>query len=478
MDLDVSLNYRVINARTAAVHHRSAGNVCWLLLADMLAIACAGLLVLSWFSGSSGSFPVELLGWHHWFFYGSAALMLAYYAACGRYTSRATGKGEIRGVFAGTTGAFVLALALSLLIDRFTARFVWESIVLWFSIGVFLCVVRETARSILLGFGRWRLRTLVVGPERLRDAMTQVLGEDRALGVEILHWIQPPTGTELEGRRSIQEHLRKADVDFVLLAGDGEATVAQQEVLRDLVQFRMPFGAIRAAGSGRRFAGRRYALPHGMTLELGLTRLDQAVRLRTKRACEILLAVAMLVALLPLFLIFALIIRLDGGPTFYGQVRVGRGGLPFRCLKFRSMVHNADKVLADLLARDPEAAKEWARDFKLKNDPRITKLGRFLRSSSLDELPQLLNVLRGEMSFVGPRPIVEAEIERYREDIDLYYLVRPGITGLWQISGRNDVTYDERVAFDVKYVLNWSLKFDLMILLRTLPAVLRKSGAY
>jgi len=404
--------------------------------------------------------------------------MLAYYAACGRYTSRATGKGEIRGVFAGTTGAFVLALALSLLIDRFTARFVWESIVLWFSIGVFLCVVRETARSILLGFGRWRLRTLVVGPERLRDAMTQVLGEDRALGVEILHWIQPPTGTELEGRRSIQEHLRKADVDFVLLAGDGEATVAQQEVLRDLVQFRMPFGAIRAAGSGRRFAGRRYALPHGMTLELGLTRLDQAVRLRTKRACEILLAVAMLVALLPLFLIFALIIRLDGGPTFYGQVRVGRGGRPFRCLKFRSMVHNADKVLADLLARDPEAAKEWARDFKLKNDPRITKLGRFLRSSSLDELPQLLNVLRGEMSFVGPRPIVEAEIERYREDIDLYYLVRPGITGLWQISGRNDVTYDERVAFDVKYVLNWSLKFDLMILLRTLPAVLRKSGAY
>jgi len=478
MDLDVSLNYRVINARTAAVHHRSAGNVCWLVLADILAIACAGLLVVSWFSGPGRSLSTELSGWHHWFFYGSAALMLAYYAAGGRYTSRATGKGEVRGVAVGTTGAFVLALALSLLVDRLTVRFIWESIVLWFSIGVFLCVVRETARSILLGFGRWRLRTLVVGPERLRNAMTQVLTEDRSLGVEILHWIQPPTGTELEGRRSIQEHLRKADVDFVLLAGDGEATVAQKEILRDLVQFRMPFGAIQVVGSVRRFAGRRYALPQGMALELGLTRLDQAVRLRAKRACEILLALAMLVALLPLFLIFALIIRLDGGPTFYGQVRVGRGGRPFRCLKFRSMVHNADKVLADLLARDSEAASEWARDFKLKNDPRITKLGRFLRSSSLDELPQLLNVLRGEMSFVGPRPIVEAEIERYREDIDLYYLVRPGITGLWQISGRNDVTYDERVAFDVKYVLNWSLKFDLMILLKTLPAVLKKSGAY
>lgn len=404
--------------------------------------------------------------------------MLVYYAACGRYTSRATGRGEIRDVLGGCAGAFFFTLFLSFLTHGLTPRFVWESVVLWFSAGVFLCVVRETARSILLGLGRWRLRTLVVGPDRLRDAMTAALTEDRALGVKILYWIQPPTGTELESRRSIQEHLRKADVDFVLLAGDGEATVAQKEILRDLIQFRMPFGAIQSTQTIRRFAGRRYSLSNGLALELGLTRLDQAVRLRMKRACEIVLALGLLVALLPLFLIFALIIRLDGGPTFYGQVRVGRGGRPFRCLKFRSMVHNADKVLADLLARDQEAAKEWALDFKLKKDPRITKLGQFLRSSSLDELPQLLNVLRGEMSFVGPRPIVEAEIERYREDIDLYYMVRPGITGLWQISGRNNVSYEQRVAFDVRYILNWSLKFDLIILLKTLPAVLKKSGAY
>ncbi|MDB5359822.1 MAG: rfbP [Rhodospirillales bacterium] len=478
MDLDVSLNYRVINARTAAVHHRSAGNVYWLVLADVLAIACAGLLVVSWFSGPGRTRSVELFGWHHWFFYGSAAVMMAYYAAGGRYTSRATGKGEGRSVLAGVSGAFFLVLILSLLSDRLTVRYVWQSVVLWFSVGVFLCVVRETVRSILIGLGRWRLRTLVVGSERLRDVATRALTADRALGVEIVHWIQPPSGTELEGRRSIQEHLRKADVDFVLLAGDGDGAPAQKEILRDLVQFRMPFGAIHTGAAVRRFSGRRYALSDGLSLQLGLTRLDQAVRLRVKRACEIVLAATMLVALLPLFIIFAVVIRLDGGPTFYGQVRVGRGGRPFRCLKFRSMVHCADKVLADLLARDPDAATEWARDFKLKNDPRITKLGRFLRSSSLDELPQLLNVLRGEMSFVGPRPIVEAEIERYREDIDLYYLVRPGITGLWQISGRNDVTYDERVAFDVKYVLNWSLKFDLMIMLKTLPAVLKKSGAY
>ncbi|HEV2674589.1 MAG TPA: exopolysaccharide biosynthesis polyprenyl glycosylphosphotransferase [Aliidongia sp.] len=462
----------------AAVHHKSAGNVYWLLFADVIAIACAGLLVLSWFAGPGRSLTAELSGWNHWFIYASAASMLCYYAACGRYTSRATSRAEVRVVLIGCLGAFGLSLMLSGFSDRFTARFLWESVVVWFSIAVFLRVVRETARSILLRLGRWRLRTLVVGPESLRARVSDALHSDRSLGVEIVHWIEPSAGTELEGRRALQEHLRRADVDFVLLAGNGDAAIAQKEILRDLVQFRMPFGAIQAEASNRRFAGRRYALGQGLSLELGLTRLDQAIRLRIKRACEILLALVLLSGLLPLFLIFAFVIRMDGGPTFYGQVRVGRGGRPFRCLKFRSMVHNADKVLADLLARDPEAAREWACDFKLKDDPRITKLGRFLRSSSLDELPQLLNVLRGEMSFVGPRPIVEAEIERYREDIDLYYLVRPGITGLWQISGRNDVTYDERVAFDARYVLNWSLKFDLLIMLKTLPAVLRKSGAY
>jgi len=448
-----------------------------LIFADLLAIACAGLLTISWFVGPERAWAVGLLGWNHRFFFGSAAAMLGYHATRGRYTSRVTGRAEVRSLVAGIVGAFGLCVVLSMLVHRFTVRFLRESVVLWFSIAVFQCAVRETARSILLGLGRWRLRTLVVGPESLRDRVTRALGADRALGVEVVHWLQPDTGTELEDQRPIQEQLRTVDVDFVLLAG-GDPAAVQKEILRDLAQRRIPFGAIQPAARGRRFAGRRYGLADGMVLELGLNRLDRALRLRVKRAGEVVLAIALLVAMLPLFLLFALIIRADGGPTFYGQVRVGRGGRPFRCLKFRSMVHNADQVLADLLARDPEAAREWACDFKLKNDPRITRLGRFLRSSSLDELPQLLNVLRGDMSFVGPRPIVEAEVERYREDIDLYYLVRPGITGLWQVSGRNDVTYDRRVALDARYVLNWSLKFDAMIMLRTLPAVLRKSGAY
>jgi UDP-galactose-lipid carrier transferase len=478
MDLDVSLGYRVIDAKTAAVHHRSAGNVYGLIGADLLAVACAGLLVISWFAaGPHRVLSVELTGWNHSFFYVSAVMMLGYYAATGRYTSRATGRAEVCSVTVGALAAFCLSLVLSLPSERFTARFVWEAVVLWFSVGVFLCVAREAARSILLGLGRWHLRALVVGPEVLRWPVSQVLAADRALGVEILHWIVPAAGSGQVGRRSIQEHLRKADVDFVLLAGD-DAAHAQKDVLRDLVQFRMPFGIIQPAGSPRRFLGRRYGLAGGLSLALSLTRVDQLVRFRIKRVCELALAVSLMVLLLPLFLIVALIIRLDGGPTFYGQVRVGRGGRPFRCLKFRSMVHHADKVLADLLAWDPEAAHEWECDFKLKDDPRITRLGRFLRRSSLDELPQILNVLRGDMSFVGPRPIVEAEVGRYREDIDLYYLVRPGITGLWQVSGRNSLSYDERVALDVRYVLNWSLRFDLLILLRTLPAVMRKTGAY
>ena len=189
------------------------------------------------------------------------------------------------------------------------------------------------------------------------------------------------------------------------------------------------------------------------------------------------LALLGLIMLAPLMLFIALLIKRDGGPVLFRHTRIGEAGQPFACLKFRTMVQDSEAMLQHQLLTDPAAAAEWRETHKLRNDSRITGVGRFLRATSLDELPQLLNVLRFEMSLVGPRPIVEAELPRYGRRIASYYRVRPGLTGLWQVSGRTATSYVRRVRLDTYYVENWSLWMDLVILMRTIPAVLSRRGA-
>lgn len=208
--------------------------------------------------------------------------------------------------------------------------------------------------------------------------------------------------------------------------------------------------------------------------------LTPAWRLSAKRAADLAIAAALLLSCAPVMLLIALMIRLsDGGPALISHVRVGRGGVGFRCLKFRSMVVNADTVLARIMAEDPAMREEWARSRKLLRDPRVTRLGRVLRATSLDEIPQLINVLRGDMSLVGPRPVVAEELLQYYGDGEAahYLAVRPGITGLWQVSGRSTRSYAERVALDVDYVRRLSLRRDVTILARTVFVVLTRRGA-
>ena len=186
-----------------------------------------------------------------------------------------------------------------------------------------------------------------------------------------------------------------------------------------------------------------------------------------------------LVFFAPILIIVALVVMLagGGGPILFAHTRVGHNGRHFHCLKFRTMVHDAEARLQQLLDSDPEARLSWQRDQKLRNDPRITPVGRFLRVSSLDELPQFWNVLMGEMSLVGPRPITDAEVMRYGRYFADYISVKPGITGLWQISGRNDVSYRRRVAMDVAYARSQSVSLFLRILVFTVPAVLMARGS-
>ena len=218
-------------------------------------------------------------------------------------------------------------------------------------------------------------------------------------------------------------------------------------------------------GGARRFRRRSQARSGSRLARLQL-RLDQFA------------ALLLLLLFAPLMAVIALLVwRRDGAPVLFGNYRIGQHGRPFRCLKFRSMYLDSEAMLRELLERDPAARAEWERDHKLSDDPRITPIGHFLRRTSLDELPQLFNVLRGEMSLVGPRPITLAELPRYGQVRWHYLSVRPGMTGLWQVSGRNDTTYEERVELDRVFVEKHSLRMRLSILVHTLRVVLLGSGA-
>jgi Undecaprenyl-phosphate galactose phosphotransferase WbaP len=197
----------------------------------------------------------------------------------------------------------------------------------------------------------------------------------------------------------------------------------------------------------------------------------------SKAAFDIAVASLLLLVASPLLLAIALLVRLDGGPALYGQRRIGRNGRHFPCLKFRTMVVDADQVLQKLLSEDPALNEQWRSQQKLDHDPRITRVGKFLRQTSLDELPQLINVLKLEMSLVGPRPIVDDEVAHYGEHIAEYHATRPGLTGLWQVSGRSNTSYRRRVRLDVWYVNNRTIWIDIVVLLKTIPAVLNRSGA-
>ena len=198
-----------------------------------------------------------------------------------------------------------------------------------------------------------------------------------------------------------------------------------------------------------------------------------------KRIFDLSVSICSLAVLIPLGIILSILIYIDNpGQVVFSHIRIGKSGKPFPCYKFRTMVLEAEKILEKHLAENEEAKREWERDFKLKNDPRITPIGRFLRKTSLDEFPQIINVIKGEMSLVGPRPIVQEEVLKYKENIHDYYLVPPGITGIWQVNGRNDTTYEERVQMDSWYVRNWSIWIDIVYIIKTFKVVIDRKGAY
>ncbi|MEO0074947.1 MAG: exopolysaccharide biosynthesis polyprenyl glycosylphosphotransferase, partial [candidate division WOR-3 bacterium] len=199
----------------------------------------------------------------------------------------------------------------------------------------------------------------------------------------------------------------------------------------------------------------------------------------SKRVFDLLIAFLMILICIPLFIIISILIKLSSsGPIFHIQQRVGKDNKLFRCYKFRTMYLDAQRRLEKLFEQNPHTKVEWERYLKITNDPRVTKIGKFLRRSSLDELPQLFNVIKGEMSLVGPRPYLPNEVENRRKEISLITKVRPGITGLWQVSGRSQLTFEERMRLDEYYVKNWTIWLDAVIMIKTIKVLFNSQGAY
>jgi undecaprenyl-phosphate galactose phosphotransferase len=299
----------------------------------------------------------------------------------------------------------------------------------------------------------------------------------------------PSMGYQLVGSAELADAATQSDqelldllnahaADFVVVAVGSGQPDAERSVIAALRRANRPIGLVPAM-EGLPVVGLRqhHFFSHDFVMLVSRNNLARPFSRALKAAFDQFVAAVLVLLFAPLLIGLAVCVRRDGGPAFYRHRRIGAGGRSFGCIKFRTMVTDSDRVLDQLLATDTAAAAEWAATQKLRNDPRVTRLGRFLRRSSLDELPQLFNVLRGEMSLVGPRPIVQAEVARYGDGIEYYYETKPGLTGLWQVSGRSDTSYQRRVRLDVWYVRNWTLWHDVAILLKTIPAVFLQRGA-
>jgi Undecaprenyl-phosphate galactose phosphotransferase WbaP len=381
------------------------------------------------------------------------------------------------------------ALSLLLLIDGFVqfatrAEFsrVWL-VSIWLIAAALIPVVRVLVRRVLDALGLWKLKAVIVGRGSHVGAVREGLSGDNYLGYQILpgkgpDWFGGQHRKELAA--NVREFRTQSGVDVVFLVPDNEELEDSKFIL-DVLNIQMvPYAIVppihRLPLMGLHMQAFLSSDAVLMTVRSGLlSPMSRAV----KRAFDLLVCLVLVIFFAPLLLVVAAIVATDGGPVLFGHRRVGHEGKTFRCLKFRTMVPDAQIVLQKLLDSDPALQAEWATTFKLKSDPRITTVGGFLRKTSLDELPQLFNVIAGTMSLVGPRPVVASELEDfYGEDALYYRLVLPGITGLWQISGRSDTGYNRRVHLDAWYVRNWSLWSDILILLGTLPSVLRSRGAY
>ena len=415
-------------------------------------------------------------------------VFIVFIAYEGLYTRRLPFWQGAERLFKATFFAFMVLLFLFFVMGEVADKSRLVFLLLWVFVFFAVASGRWAGKKILAKIGLWSKPVLLIGAGQTAEILLARFLSDPAIGYRVIGiledepWKRPlcKQVPYLGGFDAALEVVQRTGVRDVMVTAPGLG----KEQLLELLYRLQPF------------THRISFVPDLFGVPLSNLEMDTVVSDRTmllhvknnlaegrnrflKRSIDIVAGSLIFLATSPVLLLIALAICLEtrGAPIF-AHWRVGRSGQRFPCLKFRTMVKNSAEVLETLLCEDPSAREEWESDFKLRCDPRITRVGRFLRRTSLDELPQLINVVIGQMSLVGPRPIIQEEVAKYGEAIADYYLVRPGLTGLWQVSGRNDLSYEQRVELDSWYVRNWSPWFDLTILFRTIGVVLGRKGAY
>jgi undecaprenyl-phosphate galactose phosphotransferase len=420
-------------------------------------------------------------------------VIIGYLVYEGLYTKRHSFWRECGYLTKVVTLSYIIAMAIITLAKTGSEVSRTFLVLSWMLTMFFLPAFRYAGKNALAKAGIYRRRVLVLGAGETGELMAKALNSEPYMGYQIIGFLdddpqkkQKTFGVNgdkvrvLGGFRDAEHIMSAMGVRNLIVAAPGLPAADLVSLVNRLQKasesvMLVPdlFGIPIMCAEADFFFNERF-------LALNLrNNLASRSNILMKRAFDIVAGTAVLLLLSPLMLSIAMAIRMESkGPVIFAHRRVGRNGMEFKCYKFRSMVTNAQEVLDKLLQEDRGLCSEWENGFKIKDDPRITRIGNFLRKTSLDELPQIFNVLKGEMSLVGPRPIISEEIEKYGEYIDYFYQVRPGITGLWQISGRNDIEYGERVQIDAWYVRNWSLWLDITLLIRTVTVVLNRRGAY
>jgi Undecaprenyl-phosphate galactose phosphotransferase WbaP len=462
---------------------RSLPMVGVLVTADVLALVLAGVVSVYGRLAFEGQYSPALYG-QLWPILG---IFLLAYAVAGLYPAVGVSPvDELRRVFLSTTFTYLVLGAGFFLVREGETYSRGVFLLAWL---LSLCLVllgRLGVRQLWAKCAWWGYPVLILGAGRTGGMVIQTLQRHPEFGLKPIAVLDDDPGKRGElcgvpvlGALSVAPVLaRQRDIHYAILAMPG---VQRERLLTILEQYGHTFAHLLMIPDLFGVASLWVAakdLGGVLGLEISQRLLLPGPRV-TKALLDLVLTFMIGLVLLPLILLIAIVVKLDApGPVFYGHKRLGRDGMPFVAWKFRSMVGNADQVLEDYFQAHPALRWQWEQDHKLRYDPRVTRVGRFLRRTSLDELPQLWNVLRGEMSLVGPRPIVGDEICRYAEKYQLYIRVLPGLTGLWQVSGRNNISYPERVNLDAYYVRNWSVWLDIYILLKTVWVVAIGDGAY
>lgn len=373
-----------------------------------------------------------------------------------------------KAVFLATLIIFAI-VSISKSYDQISRAFI---IILAVTSLVVFSIFRPIVRKTFSAFGLDLVRAIVIdNPENIKK-LKNSLEKDKFAGFKIVNYVSNPKDLDITNKNGVDAIIINENYmsqeNFTKIYGEIIDKVSFIYIVPNLDELPILNSELEYFNMGDIYFFRVK------------NNLSDKINQSLKRIFDLTLSILILPLFIILFLFIAILIKLTSpGPILFKQVRIGRNGKPIVVYKFRTMYVDADKRLKELLEKDEKLRQEWETIRKLKNDPRITPIGKFLRKISLDELPQILNVIKGDMSFVGPRPVLKEEIEKYyKEYAKFYYLVKPGITGLWQVSGRNNIDYNRRVELDTFYVVNWSLWLDIFILIKTIKVLLKKEGAY